>query len=184
MKRWNLLGSDRVLDTKWLSVRRNTYELPQGNVIDDYFVVERDPFVLVVARREDNIVLVRQYRPATNDFYVALPAGYLKPEETPEQAAEREFMEETGLVAQEASLIGELHPLPGYIKSDAYVVTCRAGAGTLKTQDEAEIEGVLEVPWDKCLAMIRRGEIKEMQAVSAILLAAAVAENGGAADAS
>jgi 8-oxo-dGTP pyrophosphatase MutT (NUDIX family) len=179
---WRLREKTVALDTRWLRVYRNEYSLPNGTDIDDFYVVERDDFVLIVAERDDCVVLVRQYRPATDRYYFSLPAGYLRKDEPPEVAARRELLEEAGLEGEAFTMIGELHPLPGYIKSFAYVVSCRALKGAVIVHDNGEIESAKLVPWSTALEMIRAGQINEMQAVSALLFARLVAggraENG------
>jgi ADP-ribose pyrophosphatase len=146
--------------------------LPSGQEVSDYYVIERKPFVLVVALMDGKLLMVRQYRPATEQFYLALPGGYVDLDETPTDAAVRELREETGYDAFDVRQIGELHPLPGYIRSAAYVVKCRAAGTPASSIDVEEIDEVIQVEWSEALAMIRRGEVKEMQAVAAILLAA------------
>ena len=168
---WKLRKRTVALNTRWLRVFRDEYTLPNGTDIDDFYVVERDDFVLIVAERDDSVVLVRQYRPATDRYYYSLPAGYLRRDEPPEVAARRELLEEAGLEAEAFTMIGELHPLPGYIKSFAYVVRCHALKGAVVVHDSAEIESAKLVPWSTALEMIRTGQINEMQAVSALLLA-------------
>jgi ADP-ribose pyrophosphatase len=145
--------------------------LPNGTEVDDFYVIERNDFVIVVAEHNGHVAVVRQYRPATNRYYYSLPAGYLNTGESPEVAAKRELLEETGLDAEGFRTIGELHALPGYIKSFAYVVICRAVSQTVVVRDQSEIESAELVPWPTALRMIATGEINEMQAVSALLLA-------------
>ena len=172
MIKWQLLDSVLVLSTPWLSVHKNQYDVGDGKIVDDFYIVERSDFVLIVANRNHNLILVRQYRPATNQFYLSLPAGYLGLGEPPEVAAKRELLEETGYSATRCNLIGELHPLPGYIKSTAYVIVCEeileSNAGGT---DPLEISEVVEVAWTEVIEMIIQGEMKEMQAVAAILMA-------------
>src|SRR5262245_7511134 len=93
---WNLIGSEIVVDSRWLRLLRNSYRLPDGTKNDDYYLVERDDFVLVIAELRNSLVLVRQYRPATGRVYYSLPGGYLESGESPEKAAARELQEETG----------------------------------------------------------------------------------------
>jgi ADP-ribose pyrophosphatase len=144
---WTRQNRTLALDTRWLRVFRDTYALPTGQTVDDYYVVERDNFVLVVAQLNGGVALVRQYRPATQRYYYSLPAGYIAVSETPESAARRELLEETGLTATSFTTIGELHSLPGYIKSFAYVVSCDGVAGTLAVSDADEIESVAVHSW-------------------------------------
>lgn len=171
MKKWRLLKSDTVLSTRWLAVFKNQYEIAEGQVVDDYYIIRRDDFVLIVALKDDKLILVRQYRPATDRFHLCLPAGFLDPGESPEAGAKRELLEETGFPATECRLLGELHPLPGYLQSIAFVVLCEVSAASTGTFDQLEIEEVVEVGWDEVLQMILHGEISEMPAMAALLLA-------------
>lgn len=171
MNQWTLRKSEPILDSPWMTVSRNAYDLPDGTSLADYFVVTRRDFVLIVALDSDGIVLVEQYRPATDRTYVCLPAGYIATTESPEAAALRELGEETGLRAGQVRVVAELHPLPGYLRSKAFVVICERLSGVLRTLDPGEIDSVRRVAWPEALEMIRNGEIIEMQAVSAILLA-------------
>lgn len=173
MPRWTLLQSQSVLDTPWMSVKKKTYRLDEQTTHHDYFVVERSPFVVVVALNEQAIVLVRHYRQGTDQTYLELPAGYREGNESPETAACRELLEETGLKASRADLIGELHPLPGYVRSSASVVVCSGLTRSGSEIDHHEIDQVEMIAFDEAVSMIVRGEIREMQAVSAILLARA-----------
>lgn len=171
MQPWQLLRSEVALSSPWLTVKRNHYQTADGRLLDDFYIVKRRPFVLVVARLQDQLLLVRQYRPATEQFYLALPAGYIEEGEQPETAAQRELLEETGLTAVSATWIGELHPLPGYLNSPAHVVLCEVVDIDTLEFDRAEIDDVAIVAWDEAPGMILSGHINEMQAVAAILLA-------------
>jgi ADP-ribose pyrophosphatase len=173
---WRLLRSEEALVTPWLRVDRNAYDVPGHGIIEDYFVVTRDNFVLIVAFAGAELLLVRQYRPATGQHYLGLPAGYLAAGEAPEEAAARELVEETGFRAEGCKVIGELHPLPGYLRSRAFVVSCRAIPTGQPALDDAEIESTVPVSMSVAVNMIKRGEINEMQAVSAILLTCALDE--------
>jgi ADP-ribose pyrophosphatase len=179
MKKWRLLKSDTVLSTRWLSIFKNRYEIAEGQVLDDYYIVKRDDFVLIVALQDDKLILVRQYRPANDRFYLGLPAGFLEPGERPEAGAKRELLEETGFRATECSLIGELDPLPGYLQSKAFVFLCETSAANTGTFDQLEIEEVVEVAWDDALQMILHGEMNEIPTIAAILLAKEVLASHG-----
>jgi len=78
-------------------------------------------------------------------------------------------LEETGFSAENCKLIGELHPLPGYIQSNAHIVRCDAHPDDTAETDRLEISEVHLMSWPDILNKIVFGEINEMQAVSAIL---------------
>ncbi|MFV9646268.1 MAG: NUDIX hydrolase [Desulfobacterales bacterium] len=171
MAHWKLLLSEPVLVTPWITVHKNRYKIEGDEYIDDYYIVKRNDFALIVATYQEKLLLVKQYRPATNKDYLALPAGFLKEGESPIECAKRELLEETGFSAENSKLIGELHPLPGYIQSNAYIVTCNALPVDNSERDMLEISEVHLMSWADILNKIVLGKINEMQAVSAILLA-------------
>jgi 8-oxo-dGTP pyrophosphatase MutT (NUDIX family) len=61
----------------------------------------------VVVRGDEVVVIVPTRRAADGSRVLALPKGHVDPGETPVQAAEREVREETGIVAEPVSELGE-----------------------------------------------------------------------------
>ena len=68
-------------------------------------------------------------------------------------------------------MLTTLDPLPGYLKSSAYVVRCSSSSLALQVQDTDEIAEARVFKWAQALEMIRTGEMVEMQAVAALLFA-------------
>ena len=59
---------------------------------------------------ENGVLIVRQYRPAVERYMFELPSGLVDPGETPEEAARRELLEETGFRAESLEALGPMFP--------------------------------------------------------------------------
>ena len=74
-----------------------------------YYALRVQDYVCVVAfTDEDELVLVRQYRPAVERHTLELPSGHVEPNEAPAVSARRELAEECGLDAPRLELLGTL----------------------------------------------------------------------------
>jgi ADP-ribose pyrophosphatase len=108
--------------------------------------VEHPPSVVLVVTDEDQLVLVRQYRPGAGRPVVELPAGKLEPGESPVAAAARELAEECGLAASGWRTLGSFWAAPAY--STEYVTALAAtvdGLASAPPDADEQIE-VLRVP--------------------------------------
>lgn len=110
------ISSKRVFEGRLLGVRVNAVRLPNG-VETSREIVEHPGAVAVVAISEDNeLVLVRQFRKATGEVLLEVPAGVPKKGEKGEEAARRELEEETGYHAHRVKKIWEGYASPGIFK--------------------------------------------------------------------
>ncbi len=99
------LSKTAVFVTDWFTlVEKRFADSPNAA---PYFALETSDYVSVVAlTQNDELVLVRQYRPAVEERTLELPSGHVDRGETPIVAAARELMEETGYVADTIEEIG------------------------------------------------------------------------------
>ena len=100
MDQWKTLKSDYIHKSPFGNIRKDQCKLPNGIVIDDYYVNEYSDWVnAVVITKENQIVLVEQYRYAGEDFFLEVPAGKIEENETYEEGIIREVREETGYIS-------------------------------------------------------------------------------------
>ena len=109
-KHWKVLKSELVFDEKWYKLRRDEVELPNGKVMDDYYVSVRPDVVLSFPVTEDgDVIFVRQYKHAAADVFIELPGGVIDDHESnPKEAAKRELLEETGYTSDDVELVAEV----------------------------------------------------------------------------
>jgi ADP-ribose pyrophosphatase len=137
-----------------------------------YYMLDVDDYVTVLARtRDGELILVRQHRPVVGHETIELPSGHVDAGETPEQAARRELLEETGMVAGDLELLGVLKPDVGRLTNRMW---CYFAANVTPAESAAPLEtGVtpLAVTEREALAMAVDGRMEHALNLAVLFLA-------------
>lgn len=105
---WKTLGSREVYASPpWLRVFDETLELPDGRVLPSYHRVLLPDYSMVFPVCDDKRVLaIQSYRQGPREIVLGFPGGGIDAGETPEAAARRELLEETGYMAERLVSLG------------------------------------------------------------------------------
>lgn len=132
--RWKTLNSKYLIRRPWLTARRDVVQLPNGEINDEFYVLEYPDWINVIAiTNDDQFVFVRQYRYALDLDSTELCAGVIEPGETPEQGARRELLEETGYGGGEWREIMTIGQNPSTCNN---LTHCFIATGVRKLQDQ------------------------------------------------
>lgn len=95
---WKVLDSEYLFKEPWLTVRKECVELPNGNSIPSYYLLDYPDWVNMIAITKDGqFVFIKQYRHGIGTVNYELCAGVCEEEDgTPLISAQRELLEETG----------------------------------------------------------------------------------------
>jgi ADP-ribose pyrophosphatase len=170
---WKLLHSKLVFDHRWYKVRQDAVELPNGAIVDDYFLSVRPDVALVfpvTAKRE--IVFVRQYRHGAGEVLIELPAGTFNPQkESAESAALRELQEETGYRTTHLTRLATLYDNPVKETNKIHLFLAKNVELTSEQNlDYTEEIEVLLIPMDAVQQKLLQGEISVSGTVAAVFL--------------
>ena len=168
---WEVLKSALVLDhTPWLKVIRQSVQLPNGAVIDDYYLTPGRDFSMAVAVTDaDEVLVVRQYKHGLGKVVVEFPAGYLdSTSEDPLTCAQRELREETGYAAQTWTALGRfcLDPNRGDTMANYFLARGLARV-TEPHLDPTEALHTGLVPAPHIAGLLRTGEMQSMACAAA-----------------
>jgi len=170
---WRVLKTQLAFDNRWAKVRQDECELPNGEVVPDYYYWEGGDFAQIFALTPDNeVVLTRQYKHGVKEIVTELPAGLIDSQETPIGAAKRELEEETGYRATEWVPLGQLNVSSAKATTRANAFFAKNARKTAEpTLDSTEEIEVLLVAIDELLDLISRGTVKDAGSVATTLLA-------------
>ena len=170
---WKRLGSERLLENRYFSLRTDRLRLPDGSIKDPYFVLERpDAAIIIPITAAGEVVLVRQYRPPLQTMELGPPAGLVEAGERPEEAARRELAEETGHTGGEWHPLGSLASSPSLKDNWAYLfLALGVEETTAPDPDEHELVEVIKVPVQDLRDLVHSGKIVSSSGVAAIMLA-------------
>ena len=163
MKRWKTLKSEYLIRRPWLTARRDAVQLPNGEINDEFYVLEYPDWINVIAITEEgHFVFVRQYRYALDLDSIELCAGVIEQGETPEEGARRELLEETGFGGGEWKEIMTIGQNPSTCSNWTH---CFLATGVEKLQeqhlDRTEDIDVMLLTRDEVLEMMRSGQLKQ-----------------------
>lgn len=128
MEKWKTIDSKYIIQRPWATLRVDKLEMPNGNIKEEYYVLEYPTWVNMVALTEDNqVIFVKQYRHGAGRIMVELPAGVVEENEDPEIAARRELLEETGYAFDEISYVCELFANPATSGNITYTYLLTGG---------------------------------------------------------
>ncbi|MBV8388823.1 MAG: NUDIX hydrolase [Mucilaginibacter sp.] len=142
---WKKLSSRYIHKGPWATLRTDKCVMPNGHVVEDYYVLEYSNWVNAVAITEDNkVLMVHQYRHAAEIVSLEIPGGVIDPGEEPQQAMRRELLEETGYQFDDFELLTVVYANPSTANNHTYCYLARGGKKVQEQHLDEQEEIVVE----------------------------------------
>lgn len=166
-----VISSKTVYKGAKLTLRLDTVETKNGDAREREIVEHPGAIVVVPVDADGRIHFVRQFRMATGEWLLELPAGTLEKGESPDDCARRELIEEIGQRAGALENLGGFYAAPGY--SSEYL-HCYLATGlsqeTAEADEDEEIE-VVRLTVEEAWNLAAKGEIRDAKSLAGLLLA-------------
>jgi len=159
---WKVVRSQYAVADRWLRLRNDTLQAPDGRELAPCPVIEHPDWVDVIALTAGlDIVLVDQYRHSVRSVRTEFPAGTVEDGEEPLAAIQRELAEETGYASDDWHLLGTAPVYPPLQSNRIYSFLAlnarRVGGQVL---DEGEFIHAYELPFTQFIERVQSGAIE------------------------
>jgi len=168
--RWKTLKDKKVYGTPIFSLHEKKV-LPDGEETPaNFYVLNAPEWINVMAITPDRkIVLVEQYRHGINETTLEIPGGMVDPGESPEEAAHRELLEETGFSSKSWSYLGKVSSNPAILTNFTHIYLASECIETSNQQTDGHEDIQRHImPLDDFLKHVHDGVIHHSIVVAAV----------------
>jgi NUDIX domain-containing protein len=169
---YKTITSKTVYKNPWIRIREDKIIRPDGKE-GIYGVVEsQDSVMVVVLSDKKEVYLVYAYRYPSQSWNWELPGGGGDGEDAV-TASKRELVEETGIIAEDWTLLGKTCVCNGLMTEyqSTYLASNLSMTGQKSAEDAAIVSQGKFYSWPKIHGMIHRGEINDGQSLTGLYLA-------------
>lgn len=171
------ISSRRVYSGKMINVDIDTVRFPNGSEGELEMVRHPGasavvPFLGDPTADDPQILLIKQYRHAADDFIYEIPAGKLDGGEDPKVCAERELREETGCTAEHIEHLYTFFTTPGFTDERIHAFMATGLKHGTATPEKDEFMSLETVTLSGALELIKGGELRDAKSALAILYVA------------
>lgn len=172
--KWKVLESEYLYQNPpWLTTRKDRCQLPDGKIMEAYYVHEYPTWVSVFPVTRDNrVLLVRQYRHGLGEVLLELPGGVVDEGEDPKDAVRRELSEETGYRFDDYRFLGKISANPATTNNLMHMYLATGGEWERAQKlDETEDVEIVPVTINELMELIRENKIMQSLHMTCIFYA-------------
>ena len=171
------LESKRVYSGRVIDLDVDTVRFPNGStgqleMIRHPGAAAVVPFASDPRGPDPTILLIHQYRYATDGSLFEIPAGRLNPGEDPRGCAERELLEEVGVKAGRVERLTTIWTTPGFTDERIHLFWATDLTAGQHAREADEFIEVTPKPLSEALQLVRSGVISDAKTALALLFVA------------
>lgn len=163
------IGGEPIYNGTFVTIAKDAVRLPNGNESSRIVIRHPGAACVLAVTDEDEVVFVRQWRYATDQALLELPAGKLDAGEDPAVCALRELAEETPYAAERVDLMSVFYTAPGFCDEKMYVYRAYGVSKTSTLQPDADelVETVL-MSREEVKSALKNNEIQDAKTLVAL----------------
>ena len=171
---WKLLSSEQLLKDKWIDVRSEIWERPDGTIIQPFYKYGFPDYATALAITKDGkVILERIFRQGVGQTCIELPGGGIDTNDVSKtDAMARELLEETGYRFEKIEWLGKISPNP--TTNNNFMQMFLATGGVFDPNQPLDIEEdveVLLVTMDELIELIQSQQFLQSMQLSTLFFA-------------
>ncbi|MBS7658955.1 MAG: NUDIX hydrolase [Candidatus Bathyarchaeia archaeon] len=164
-----VISSKIIYEGKIIKVKLDEVKLPNSYVTTREIIEYPNAVALIPINNNGKLIMINQYRHSAQEVLLEIPAGTMEKNETPEECAKRELLEETGYEAKELKKLFSCYLAPGYSTEFIHIFLAKNLTYKGQKMEVDEQIKVVELSFEEALEKIRKGEIKDAKTISSLL---------------
>ncbi len=168
----NVTHSTTLAHTRLFRIEQVDLHFPNGTKVQWERLRSTSPGAVLVVPMLDahTVLMIREYAAGVERYELALPKGRMEAGELPEEAANREIMEEIGYGARRIRLIKSMTLAPGYFSHVTHVLLAEDLYAEKRDGDEPEPIEV--VPWslERLNELCAHADCTEARSIAALFM--------------
>jgi len=170
--RWTVHGERTLYDSEWVRLALVDVEIPGERRFEHHVVrVPRPASGTVVHDPDRGVLLLWRHRFITDSWGWEVPAGGVDEGESPDEAAAREVLEETGWRPRKLRPLAVYHPSNGLNDQTFHLFVADGADYVSPPSDTSESERVAWVSLADVRDLLRKGEVRDGLSLSALSMA-------------
>jgi len=164
------ISSRPVFKGRAIRVRVATVRKPDGTETTREIVEHDGVIAAIPLDKDDNVLLVRQWRTPAGKDLLEIPAGGIDPGEAPEATVIRELQEEIGYKPGKLERLGGFYTAPGYATEYLHVYLATDLTPSRRhAEDTDEIE-LVKVKLTEVPGLISSGQIEDGKSIAGLFM--------------
>jgi len=161
-----------IYESDWVSLYADKVQMPDGRIFNTYHKLHypHESVCVVIVNEKDEIMMIQSKRYVTSRLEWEIPAGRIESNESPENAAMRECLEETGCTLKDLTYLCCHNPSNGMSDLKLHVFGAKVDTEAMEI-DENEVNAKKWITKDEVLKMLKNNETQCGVSMLALLYA-------------
>jgi len=163
------IAEEIIYQGRILDLNRELHRMPNNS--ESRFEIIKHPggAAALPILDDGRLLLIRQFRPAIEDYIYEIPAGRLEVGENAAECVERELQEEVGYRPQQLESLGYVYSSVGFCTEKIFLFIATALEATPTAHEADEFIEPLIVSLEQALEMVSAGAVTDAKTQIALL---------------